>query len=29
MRLRMEHFYAGSMAVTIRYALTREQADAR
>jgi DNA polymerase-4 len=26
MRLRMEHFYAGSMAVTIRYQLTREQA---
>jgi DNA polymerase IV len=26
MRLRMEHFYAGSMSVTIRYALTREQA---
>jgi DNA polymerase IV len=26
MRLRMEHFYAGAMAVTIRYALTREQA---
>ncbi len=29
MRLRMEHFYAGSMAVTIRYALTREQAEQR
>jgi DNA polymerase-4 len=26
MRLRMEHFYAGSMAVTIRFALTAEQA---
>ncbi len=26
MRLRMERFYAGSLAVTIRYALTREQA---
>jgi DNA polymerase IV len=26
MRLRMEHFYTGSMAVTIRFALTREQA---
>ena len=26
MRLRMEHFHAGSMSVTIRYALTREQA---
>lgn len=26
MRLRMEHFYAGAMGVTIRYALTREQA---
>jgi DNA polymerase IV len=26
MRLRMEKFYTGSMAVTIRYALTREQA---
>ena len=26
MRLRMEKFYAGSMAVTIRFALTREQA---
>ena len=29
MRLRMEHFYTGSLAVTIRYQLTREQADAR
>src|SRR6185437_5687103 len=28
MRLRMEHFHAGSMSVTIRYALTREQAAA-
>ncbi len=27
MRLRMEKFYAGSLAVTIRYALTREQAE--
>ncbi len=27
MRLRMEKFYAGSMAVTIRYQLTREQAS--
>jgi len=27
MRLRMEKFYTGSMAVTIRYALTREQAS--
>jgi DNA polymerase-4 len=27
MRLRMEHFYAGSLAVTIRYQLTREQAE--
>src|SRR6202045_5274235 len=27
MRLRMEHFYTGSLAVTIRYQLTREQAD--
>jgi DNA polymerase-4 len=27
MRLRMEKFYAGSMAVTIRYQLTREQAE--
>ena len=27
MRLRMEHFYAGSMSVTIKYALTREQAS--
>jgi DNA polymerase-4 len=26
MRLRMEHFYAASMAVTIRYSLTRDQA---
>ncbi len=26
MRLRMEHFYAASLAVTIRYSLTREQA---
>jgi DNA polymerase IV len=26
MRLRMEHFYTGSLAVTIRFALTREQA---
>jgi len=26
MRLRMERFYAGSLAVTIKYALTREQA---
>ena len=29
MRLRMEKFYAGSMAVTIRFALTREQAAER
>jgi DNA polymerase-4 len=29
MRLRMEHFYTGSLAVTIRYQLTREQAVAR
>jgi DNA polymerase-4 len=29
MRLRMEHFYTGSLAVTIRYQLTREQAAAR
>jgi DNA polymerase-4 len=29
MRLRMEHFYTGSLAVTIRYQLTREQAEAR
>ena len=29
MRLRMEHFYAGSLALTIRYQLTREQAEAR
>ena len=28
MRLRMEHFHAASMSVTIRYALTREQAAA-
>jgi DNA polymerase IV len=28
MRLRMEHFYAGSLALTIRYQLTREQAEA-
>jgi DNA polymerase-4 len=27
MRLRMEHFYTGSLAVTIRYQLTRDQAD--
>lgn len=27
MRLRMEKFYAGSMAVTIRYQLTKEQAE--
>jgi DNA polymerase-4 len=27
MRLRMERFYTGSLAVTIRYQLTREQAD--
>ena len=27
MRLRMEHFYTGSLAVTIRYQLTREQAE--
>jgi DNA polymerase-4 len=26
MRLRMEHFYAASMSVTVRYALSREQA---
>jgi len=26
MRLRMEHFYTGSLAVTIKYSLTREQA---
>jgi DNA polymerase-4 len=26
MRLRMEHFYTGSLAVTIRFALTKEQA---
>lgn len=29
MRLRMEHFYTSSLAVTIRYQLTREQAEAR
>jgi DNA polymerase IV len=29
MRLRMEHFYTGSLAVTIRYQLTREQAERR
>jgi DNA polymerase-4 len=29
MRLRMEHFYTGTLAVTIRYQLTREQAEAR
>jgi DNA polymerase-4 len=29
MRLRMEHFYTGSLAVTVRYQLTREQAEAR
>jgi DNA polymerase-4 len=29
MRLRMEHFYTGSLAVTIRYQLTREQAEVR
>jgi len=27
MRLRMEHFYSGSLAVTIRYQLTRDQAE--
>ena len=27
MRLRMEHFHAGSMAITVKYALTREQAS--
>ena len=27
MRLRMEHFYAAAMTVTIKYALTREQAE--
>ncbi len=27
MRLRMEHFYAAAMTVTIKYALTREQAQ--
>jgi DNA polymerase IV len=29
MRLRMEHFYTGSLAVAIRYQLTREQAESR
>ncbi len=29
MRLRMEKFYTGSMAVTLRYQLTREQAEQR
>jgi DNA polymerase-4 len=29
MRLRMEHFFTGSLAVTIRYQLTREQAESR
>jgi len=29
MRLRMEHLYTGSLAVTIRYQLTREQAESR
>jgi DNA polymerase IV len=29
MRLRMEKFYTGSLALTIRYQLTREQAEAR
>ncbi len=29
MRLRMEKFYTGSLSVTIRYQLTREQAEAR
>src|SRR6202789_4151418 len=28
MRLRMHHFYTGSLAVTIRYQLTRQQAEA-
>ena len=28
MRLRMEHFYAESLAVTVRYQLTRQQAEA-
>jgi DNA polymerase-4 len=28
MRLRMEHFYTGAMTVTLKYALTREQAAA-
>ena len=27
MRLRMEHFYTGSLAVTIKYSLTRQQAE--
>jgi DNA polymerase-4 len=27
MRLRMEHFYTASLAVTIKYSLTRDQAD--
>jgi DNA polymerase-4 len=27
MRLRMEHFYTGSLAVTIKYSLTREQVE--
>jgi DNA polymerase IV len=27
MRLRMEHFYTGSLSVTIRYQLTRDQAE--
>ncbi len=29
MRLRMEHFYTGQMAVTVKYALSREQAAKR
>ena len=29
MRLRMEHFYTGSLAVTVRYQLTRQQAETR
>ncbi len=29
MRLRMEEFFAGSMAVTLKFALTREQVEAR
>jgi DNA polymerase-4 len=29
MRLRMEHFYAGSLSVAVRYALTREQVERR